>query len=144
MTNTVDKLPDFESQPVHKAAMKFSGAGTGLSEGLAVRPVALDVGTRAYFVIETHCAGVDHREDKDGYLTRVHQLRTEHMAPISEDLAQKVIRQYAAEVEQAKSQMDGQLSLDAEADAEAREELDDTGSPAEVAEAAKDRVEGGD
>lgn len=108
MTSTVEKLPEFEGTTVHKAAVKFSGAGTGLSEGLAVRPIALHHGQRVFFVIEVECVNVAHPADKDGYLTRLHHLRTEHMAPVSEDLARKVIQEYAAEVEKAKADLDGQ------------------------------------
>jgi hypothetical protein len=143
MTTTVDKLPEFEGTPVHKAAMKFTGAGTGLSEGLAVQPVALNHGERAYFVIEAHCAGVSHDEDKDGYLTRVHKLRTEHMAPISEDLARQAIQQYAQQVEAAKAASDGQLALDDEQAAAEREAADATDSAADIAAAASARAKNG-
>ena len=110
MTATQDRptLPDFEGTPVHKAAIKFAGAGTGLSDGLAIKPVAISVGAREYFVIETECANVAHPQDKDGYLTRLHHLNVAHTAPISEKLAQKVIKEYAAAIEQAKASADGQ------------------------------------
>lgn len=140
MTSTADKLPEFEGTPVHKAAVKFSGAGTGLSEGLSVQPVALHHGQRSFFVIETECVNVAHPADKDGYLTRLHHLRTEHMAPINEDLARKVISEYAQQIETAKAASDGQMRLDDENAAAEREARDATDSPADIAADARDRV----
>ncbi len=139
-TTSTDKLPEFEGNPVHKAAMKFTGAGTGLSEGLAVRPVALAPGATAYFVIEARVAGIGHDEDKDGYLIRVHKLHTEHMAPISEELARSAIQSYARQIEDEKSRLDGQTSIDDELAAQEREQRDDTDSPAEIAQAAAERA----
>lgn len=142
MTATADKLPDFEGTPVHKAAIKFSGAGTGLSEGLAVQPIALHQGNRTFFVIETECVNVAHPQDKDGYLTRLHHLNVAHTAPISDELAQKVIREYAAEVEKAKAQVEGQEQLFAEQAAAEREAKDGTATPAEIAADAAKRAKG--
>lgn len=104
-------LPPFGDQEVHKAAIKMTGAGTGLPEGIKVKPLVLDIGETAYFVIEARCAGVEHVEDKDEFITRVHKLHTENMAPISEEIAQQALLAYTREVEQAKADADGQESL---------------------------------
>lgn len=141
-TATRPTLPDFEGREVSRAAVKFSGVGTGLSEGLSVAPIALDPGEETYFVIRVRCAGVAHDEDKHELLVRSHKLKTVDMAPIDEAAARKALADYAADVKRRKDQVDGQLSLDAEADALAAEELDRTGDPAEIAQAAKDRANG--
>jgi hypothetical protein len=62
------------------------------------------------------------------------------MAPISDEIAVRALREYAQEVETAKAELDGQEALFAESEAEAREALDETGTPAEIASAAKLRV----
>jgi hypothetical protein len=157
MTTT---LPPFGDQEVHKAAIKMTGAGTGLSEGIKVKPLVLDIGETAYFVIEARCAGVEHTEDKDEFITRVHKLHTENMAPISEDIAQQALLAYTREIEGAKAAADGQDALfdpasafqgrtgignaptAAEVAAADAEALDETGTPGEVAQAAADRVKG--
>lgn len=162
-------LPPFGDQEVHKAAIKMTGAGTGLSEGIKVKPLVLDIGETAYFVIEARCAGVEHTEDKDEFITRVHKLHTENMAPISEEIAQQALLAYTREVEQAKASADGQGELfrddqagfqgrtgvhpergddfddrsEAEKAAADAEQLDETGGPAEVAQAAAARVKDG-
>lgn len=145
MTATVPttrpKLPDFEGREVSRASVKFSGVGTGLSDGLSVAPMALDPGEETYFVIRVRCSGVSHDEDKHELLVRNHKLNTVDMAPIDEAAARNALTQYADSVQQKKAAIEGQLSLDAEQAAIDAEEHDGDGTPpAEVAAAAKERA----
>lgn len=145
MTATVPatrpKLPDFEGREVSRASVKFSGVGTGLSDGLSVAPMALDPGEEAFFVIRVRCTGVSHDEDKHELLVRNHKLNTVDMAPIDEPAAQHALTAYTDSVQRKKAEIEGQLSLDGEQEALDAEGHDGDGTPpAEVAEAAKDRA----
>lgn len=124
MTATTSKLPDFGGHAVTRAAVKISGSGTGLSDGLSVSPIAYDLGEEGYFVIRIAVAGVEHKRDKDENLVREHKFHIEDMAPLSDELARGALQTYAQQIEEAKAQMDGQLMLEAEQAAEERERAD--------------------
>lgn len=141
MTATAtNRLPVFEGSSVDRASVKISGSGTGLSEGLRVRPIAYDIGEEGFFVVRVRCAGVEHKEDKDELIVREHKFHIEEMAPISDTIAGKALQDYAREVEKAKSELDGQADLFEEEAALDREARDATDSPAEIAKAAADRA----
>lgn len=142
MTATKDKpaLPPFEGRDVSRAAMKITGAGTGLSEGLSAQPIAYEVGDDEYFVVKVHVAGIHHDEDKNGLLVRVHKSKVDEMAPIDQATAQKALQTYAEETKRVKDEVDGQLRMDDEAAAVAAEKLDEDGTPNEIAEAAAKRA----
>lgn len=142
MTATKPTLPKFEGADVSRAAVKFSGVGTGLSDGLSVAPIALEPGDEKYFILRSRCVGVSHDEDKHELLVRVHKLRTVDMAPIDGETAEKALQEYAEEIERRKAEVDGQLRLDEEEAAVAAERLDETGSVSEIADAAKKRANG--
>ena len=65
-----------------------------------------------------------HLRDKHDLLVRMQRVHAEDMAPIDKDSAEKVLADYANQIKAAKAAADGQLMLDAEADAEAREAQD--------------------
>lgn len=155
---TAPKLPDFNDEPVVSTAIKFTGVGTGFT-GIEVRPIVMELDDIAYFVVKVRAAeSASHYRDKNGSLVRMQRVHAEDMAPISEEVAQQALLAYVREIEKAKAEIDGQGELfrddadhyqgrsgvhpdraaeDAALEAEA---LDETGSPEEVAQAAKARV----
>lgn len=146
MTATTERptLPDFNGEPVDHTAIKFTGVGTGFN-GLDVRPVVMELDDQAYFVVRVRAAeSASHYRDKNDQLVRLQRVRAEDMAPIDEETAQRVLREYAEDVQRRKDQIDSQLSFDEEAAAVEREQLDQDGTPGEIADAAKNRVVEGD
>lgn len=140
MTATTDKLPDFEGDSVAYAVVKINGTATGYSEGLKIRPVVLHNGQDVFFVLRATVAGVDHPLDKDELTYRRHDLKIVDMAPVSEEIADAALREYAAEIERIKEQLDGQARLFDEQEAEEREAADGTEAPNEIAAKAAERA----
>lgn len=56
------KLPPYGGRPVVRTAIKVTNAGDGLSQGLAIDPEVLDVGTKVYVVLE--CVVDSHEHDR--------------------------------------------------------------------------------
>lgn len=158
---TAPQLPDFNGEPVTSTSIKFTGVGTGFT-GLEVRPIVMEMDDVAFFVVKVKAAeSASHLRDKNGHLVRLQRVRAEDMAPISEEVAQEALAAYAREIEGAKASADGQDGLfdpaagfqgrtgignapsAAEVAAADAEALDEVGSPGEVAQAAADRVNGG-
>lgn len=142
MTTTVptNELPDHKGEKVTHAAIKFTGVGTGF-EGLDVRPVVMELDDQAYFVIRVTAAeSASHKRNQRGELVRLQRVKAEDMAPISRDLAQKVLQEYAAAIEKAKAELDGQTSIEDELAAQEREARDETDSPSEIAASAAKRA----
>lgn len=137
-----DKLPEFEGDQPAYSVVKFSGTGTGFSDGQRVAPVAMHKGETAYFVLRATVAGIDHHDDKDGNTFRRHDLKIDEMAPLSQELADDALATYAAEIQKIREEMDGQSALDFENAAAAREAADGTATPADIAADAAARVKG--
>lgn len=143
-TMPVTDIPDFNGEPVDRTQVKFTGVGTGFT-GLDVRPVVMEMDDVAYFIAKASAAeSASHLRDRKGKLVRLQRLHADEMAPIDQATAQKALKAYAQEIERIKTELDGQTALDLEHAAEAREQLDETGAPGQVAQAAKRRVENGD
>lgn len=135
-------LPDHNGEPVESAQIKFTGLGTGF-DGLDVQPVFMDIDDVRYFVVKAKASeSPSAKRTKKGELIWLNRVTVESMAPFDQATAEKALAEYAGEIKRMRTEMKGQLSLTAEADAVAAERLDQTGTPAEVAQAAKDRVEG--
>jgi hypothetical protein len=143
MTALKPALPDFNGEPVHRTAIKFTGVGTGFT-GLDVRPVVMELDDEAHFVVRVKAAeSASHFRDKNDQLVRMQRVHAEDMAPIDEASAQKVLAEYADEIKRRKAEVDGQLMLSDEAEAAERESADATADPADVAQDAADRVRAG-
>ena len=141
MTTTNDKLPEFEGQQPAYATVKINGNATGFSEGLKLDPVAFHLGQVVDFVVRAEVRGIDHPLDKDDVMFRRADLRITDMAFVDKEVSDRALQQQAKRVEDLKAAIDGQLRLDEEAEAEAREELDETGTPEEIAEASRARFQ---
>lgn len=128
---TATKLPQHHGEDVSRAIIKITGAGTGMSEGLAIAPIALEVDDEEYFIVRATCAETGHIRDKNGLLVRTHRLHTEDMAPIDSDTAQAALAGYADMLSRRKAEIAGQLELEADEDLEGKEAMatiDETGS----------------
>lgn len=121
---TTTALPAYKGEEVSRATIKITGAGTGMSDGLAVAPIALELDEADYFIVRASCAEVGHIRDKNGLLVRTHRLHTEEMAPIDRETAVKTLAEYADMIEKAKAERSGQLLLGAEDEALEREAKD--------------------
>lgn len=118
------QLPDFNGEPVTSTAIKFTGVGTGFS-GLEVRPIVMELDDIGYFVVKVKAAESASHIRKDDALIRMQRVHAEDIAPISAELAAKVLQEYAQEIEAAKAKLDGQMQLELEHAAEARERDDE-------------------
>ena len=143
MTATVNTLPDYNGEPVDRMQLKFSGVGTGF-DGLDVKPLVMDLDDEAYFIVHVKAGeSASHFRDKKNRLVRLQRVRAEDMAPIDREQAQKALQEYAEEIRCRTLEVDGQLSLDAEAEAEAREAADGSAAPGDVAADSAARVKAG-
>ena len=128
MTNLASKneIPEFEGLIVDRVAIKLSGAGTGMHEGLKVQPMVMEVGDEDYFIFKGRCSGIEHAEDKNEDIVRIHKIHPVQMAPIDAEIARKALAEYEDRITEAK----GQLQLKLEEAAEDRERADEaaTGS----------------
>lgn len=141
-TLPVTEIPAFNGEDVDRTQVKFTGIGTGFT-GIDVRPVVMEMDDVAYFIVKVSAAeSASHFRDAKRKLVRLQRLHADEMVPIDEGTAQKAIRSYAQQIERVKRELNGQLALDDEAAAEAREQLDEEGTPVEIAQAAHDRVKG--
>lgn len=142
-TSTATELPDYEGEHVTHCQLKFTGVGTGFT-GVDVKPIVMELDDEAYFVVRVRAKeSASHLRNNDDQLVRMQRVHAEDMAPISRELASKVLQEYAAEIEKAKAELDGQTSIDDELDAEAREAADSTDTPTDIAAAAAKRAKSG-
>lgn len=111
MTATADRmteLPAYNGERVSRTSVKFTGAGTGFN-GLDVKPVVMDLDDEMYFVMRVRAAeSPSHFRDQNDLLVRMQRLHIEEMAPVSDGIAVKALRDHAKDVERIKSQLDGQ------------------------------------
>lgn len=136
-------LPDFEEQEVTGSAVRVTNAGDGLSEAMTIGKKALHIGDEVYYVLRGEVTQVNHRADpKDGDITRVHTVKAAQITEVDGKLAQQILAAAAEKLQKARDEAEGQLRLEEEQAAVDAEKLDDTGTPAEVADLAKKRATG--
>lgn len=136
-------LPAFEEQSVNNATVRITNAGDGLSEALKVDPKALHLGEQVFYVLSGDVTQINHVE-KDEILTRVHTVKASAITEVDADLAEKLLTAAAEELARRRAEVDGQMTLDAEAAAAEREQADETADPAEIAQDAATRVKQGE
>lgn len=128
MTDTLTTpLPEFEGQEVKYAQVRITNAGDGLSEALEINPVALHYDEEVFYVLRGKVSQVNHRakgSDADGPLIRVHTVKASQITEVSGDIAKKMLAEAAEQLQKAKADASGQLLLDAENDALAKEAND--------------------
>jgi hypothetical protein len=109
---TQANLPEFEGQTVHKASLRITGAGDGLSEALDLEPQALELGDEVCFVVKGHISQVNHREGKDNAIVRLHTMAVSSTAPIDQATADKVISEDAERLAKLRDERDGQTRIE--------------------------------
>jgi hypothetical protein len=119
-----DALPLFEKMPVHGSTVKITKAGDGLSAALDVQPVAMHIGDTAYYVLRTVVRQVTHKETNDARILRQHTVEVVAISEIDAELADKTLRIAAEELQRARAEKDGQLMMEAEDEAKAKEATD--------------------
>lgn len=119
-----DKLHDFEGREIHRATVKITAAGDGLSEALAIDPEEIELDEARSYVLQGRCVRVSIETDKNGVTSRVHTIKTFGISPIDADVAGKAIAEHAEQTARRKAEIDGQLMLEAEHAAEERERAD--------------------
>lgn len=120
---TTQPLPAFEGLDVQQAKVKITNAGDGLSDALKVAPVALELGDEPYYLLRGEVTQINHIE-KDELITRVHTVKASAITPVDPDPAKKLLDEAAVELEKAKADAAGQLMLDGENEALAKEATD--------------------
>jgi hypothetical protein len=121
MTATLPlQLPAFEGESVSGAKVKIVGAGDGLSEALKVTPEALHIDDEVFYVLRGTVTQISH-VSKDDEVTRVHTVKAGAITKVDADLATRMLADAADALERAKAEAQGQLLLDAENDALAKE-----------------------
>jgi hypothetical protein len=122
---STDVLPAFEGHDVRQAQVKITNAGDGLSEALKIAPHALDIGDEVFYVLRGVCRQINHKQaDDDDPVVRVHTVKAEEITEVDRVVAVKMLSAAASELEKAKAEAAGQLSLEAEKSAEEREAND--------------------
>jgi hypothetical protein len=139
---TSTKLSQFEGRDVQRTTVRVTGAGDGLSESLTTAPDEIELEDTRYYVLRGECARVSIETDKNGVTSRVHTIKTQSISPIDAELAEKVLRENAEEVQRRKDEVAGQLRFAEEAAAAEREAADETSSVTDIAAAAAERAKG--
>jgi hypothetical protein len=118
-------LPAFETNAVAKAQVRITRAGDGLSAALEVQPKALFLGDEVFYVLRGRVTQVNHREkEEDGPVIRMHTVEATGITEVDAELAEKLLQAAAEETARMRAEIDGQLRLEDERAAEAREAND--------------------
>jgi hypothetical protein len=117
-------LHDFEGRTVQRATVKITAAGDGLSDALAIQPEEIELDEERSYVLQGSCVRVSIETDKNGITSRVHTIKTHGISPIDSKIAAEAIATYRTETERRKNEVNGQMQLDAEAEAERKEAND--------------------
>lgn len=111
MTATQDRtdvIPAYQGEHVSRVQIKTVGAGTGFN-GLDVKPIIMDLDDEIYCVVKFRAAeSPSHLRDKHDLLVRMQRVHIDEIAPVSDKIAVKALRDYAQEIERLKAEADGQ------------------------------------
>lgn len=91
--------------------MRITNAGDGLSDALAVLPIAHHREDRVFYVIEVEIDAVNHKPDRHGDLVRVHTGVTQRIAQCDPEVAKQVIADQADILRKARAEQEGQPEL---------------------------------
>lgn len=111
LANT-DGLPDYGGRKVTRTAIKVTNAGDGLSQGVAIDPVVLDLGTEVFVVLQ--CTVDSHEMDRvmdkgsdTGLLVLQQVLKAGTGAIVDGDLVRDAIAAQAEKIRLAKEAAKG-------------------------------------
>lgn len=110
------KLPPYGGLPVVRTAIKVTNAGDGLSQGLAIDPEVLPLGSRVYVVLE--CVVDSHEHDRvldkgndTGLLILNQVLKAGTGTLIEGEVVRDAIAQQADRIQRAKDEAAGRARL---------------------------------
>lgn len=110
------KLPAYAGLPVVRTAIKVTNAGDGLSQGLAIDPEVLPLGSRVYVVLE--CVVDSHEHDRvldkgsdTGLLVLNQVLKAGTGTLIDGAVVREAIAQQAERIQRAKDEAAGRARL---------------------------------
>lgn len=115
-----EAIETFEGVDVTEAMMKITKAGDGLSAQLAMDPIIVHRGDKAYLVLQVTCAQVTYRPSKrfPGTLARVHTMETELASAVDGQAvakvladAKKIAKQHAALLEEERKTRQGVVKI---------------------------------
>ena len=110
-----DNLPNFEDHPVHKAKLRITGAGDGLSEALALAPKAYHAGETMCLVLKAKVSQINHVAEKDtNALTRVHTAVVGSITEVEEAEIEGYLELAADRLREARDKASGQERLELE------------------------------
>jgi hypothetical protein len=143
LDDRTDDLPDFDNVPCHGSAITIAGVGATMGSTLAMESALIRKHDRVYVMLLAECQKISFPDDKDGNQIRVAHLHPEEAFWADGEYAQKFIAEQRSDRQRRLEEMDGQLALDDEQAALDREQLDATGTPADIADAAAERAKNG-
>ncbi|MBU6429568.1 MAG: hypothetical protein KGR26_11185 [Cyanobacteria bacterium REEB65] len=114
------QLPLFDGKAVHKASVRITKTGDGLSEAFDLDPNALELGQHVCFVVRGIVTQVNHRtkgDAEDGEVNRQHTVAAEDIAIIDPGVADKMISAEKDRLQRLKDERDGQERLGLNEDA---------------------------
>lgn len=104
---TSHKLNKFEGRDVIGARVAITGAGDGLSQALAIEPIALSLGQTVFVVIKCEVAAITMEEVKDtDSLTRKHKLTAGTSTLVDEELVGELLAAQQARIDAARGRSD--------------------------------------
>ena len=107
-----DNLPAFEGVDVHKAKLRITGAGDGLSEALALQPKAYHAGETMCLVLRAKVSQINHVAEKDSNaLIRVHTAVVESITEVEEAAIRDYLDGAAENLRLARDKAKGQEQL---------------------------------
>lgn len=122
-TSKPKTLHDFEGRKIDRATIKIVGAGDGLSDALAIDPEEIELGEDRYFVLRGSCGRVSIETDKNGVTARVHTIKTAEITMLEGKMVKDFLTAAADNLARAKSELEGQMQLQADDDLEGKEAL---------------------
>lgn len=120
MTQTQSRLT-FEDLGVEGVQVRITNAGDGLTEALRISPKALHLGDEFACVLRGTVTQINHKEDKDERVIRLHTVKTDGITEIDMDIANQMIAAATERIKAAKDEIEGQLRLEADDDLEGKE-----------------------
>lgn len=110
--NQPHDLEPFEGRDVIGAKIKVTNAGDGLSQALAMDPVAYHHGAKVYVVLECLVSKVEHAEVKDtGALVRQHTFKAEGAVIVDAELVAGLVDQSKELIRKRKEEAQGIQTL---------------------------------
>jgi len=106
-----DELPTFEGASVADSKVRITKAGDGLSESLALEPLALHMGTEASFCIRGTVSQIAHKTVK-GKVIRIHTIEVTEIAVMDDVEATDILDAYHEHIGELRDAKSGQQRIE--------------------------------